>query len=243
MNISTLQEHIISILQQRSVEHSVLSLGVIEITENASQRRIHLYNLLREIQIFPTRYQSMMELFVTRCLESTSMGEIFPRLISYNNQKPLYHPWVENIIPTILDVSLIQHSKGVLSFISPMDIVQSSQSLAIIKKSAVVNLLPLLDMVSIQSVDHNVWRFSHPEILTSSLLLILCRSSSGIQRIVSSMKFASVPNRSTLWIGGEELNLMKQSIISDWKQLPHPIRPDIFPWTMQSSKDWVQSWS
>lgn len=243
MNISTLQHKVLTLFKEQNIMCNVESLGTIEVIDNGNHRRIHLYNLLREIQMYPQQYESLVQVFVQRCFESSTSGDVYPRIIAYESVKPLHHPWVENLVPDKFDVAFIRHSDGILRFLSPMDIVQSKQSLLSIKRSSIANLLPLLEMITVEERAKNVWRITHPEILTSSLLLVLSCASENHIETFAKVKMAAIPNRGTLWIGGSGLYEMETLIGSEWERVPYPISPEIFDWSMRDSERWFQSWT
>ena len=248
MSIALLEFTIVRDLEKRGMVCHRHSNGILRIEDEHRIVDISLLNLYTEIVQSPEQKTFLIQQFVERICEQLEMKpdvrdvikqNLYPRLLPYVSNKPISHPWTQSFMGTHLEFALVVHREGRLQFLSPMQVISVQGGLLEAKRQALNNIYTLVEQVDVVSIAENTWRVHHPEVLTSSLLLLLdtllpFRTSETIQ--------FSVPNRGTIWFSTTTLIPYTHDIQQEYQLGSHPISSSIFESTVEVIRRFRQSW-
>ncbi len=244
MNIALLKTKILERLQKWDISFHETSESTIQIVSGEMILDISLQNLHRSIQERPQATNELINTFLTRIrshlTNTRDVGEVYPRLLKPPEYKSTAYPWAQPFLGNHLEVSLIEHHSGRLQFLSPFQVVSRDGGLRALKKKAIANLYQILPQVEWQTIGPRTWKAEHPEVLTSSLVLLADQVS--MFKGQSVIQFA-VPNRGTLWLSVASLEPFLFEIQQDFQRGEHPIAKDIFQVTTNAILNFRNSWA
>ncbi len=243
MTIALLQTLVLEALQKCRIQVNSITTGQLRIVTPTHELDVSLYNLHKEVLEQPALQSQHIAEFVSRIKqhfeESNLKGMVYPRILLRPDHKPISHPWTQQLWGSDLEVSLIEHSQGRLTFLTPLSVIQRPGGLKGTQQGALDNLAKLLPQVESHEQNLGIFRIHHPEVLTSSLLLFL--------DVLLTLEYTStcwfaVPNRGTLWYGSVSLEPCLFEIEQDYRRGSHPISRNIYRLSLSTFERFRQSW-
>jgi len=204
---------------------------------------ISLENLLRRMSSEGGNVEMLILEFVDNVMgwvhRSSKPATLYPRVLSTPGTKPLSHPWTQSFLGKQLEIGLVEHSQGRISFLTPIQVLKQLGGLQGAKSRAIENLRSLLPQVEVHTLCESIWSIHHPEILTSSLVLFLDQFTQLCN--AHTVQFA-VPSRGTLYFSSSSLLPVEHHIITECTTEPYPISPIIFQVSLEHVTCYRQSW-
>ena len=254
MSIALLEFSLVKAFKKRGIVCRRNTDGVLRIEEANRLIDITLMNLYNGIAQKPEQKLVLIQEFVDRVCEQLKKNQIteenttqmlYPRVLAHTSTKATSHPWTQSFLGKHLEIAIVTHQEGRLQFLSPIQVVSFPGGLQASKRQALKNLSAFAEQVDVIPVHKTVWRVHHPEVLTSSLVLLLDRLLSSVHSVPSvntkNIQFA-VPNRGTLWFSTDTLVSFEQHIYLEFTEGSHSIAPSIFQTTLESIRLFRQSW-
>lgn len=239
-----LQERITQELHNRDIECTPCGTSAVQVNISDREVFISLENLLRSMVSEGVNVDMLIQEFVDNVMgwihQSSRPSTVYPRVLSTPEIKPLSHPWTQSFLGKQLEIGLVQHSQGRISFLTPLQVLKQQGGLKGAKSRAVDSLRNLLPQVEVDTLGDRIWSIHHPEILTSSLVLFLDRFTQLCD--VHTVQFA-IPSRGTLYFSSNSLLPVEHHIISECNSEPYPISPIIFQVSLEHVARYRQSWS
>ena len=255
MSIALLEFTLVKAFNNRGIVCRRNSDGVLRIEEANRVIDITLMNLYNEIAQYPEQKPLLIQDFVDRVCQQLKKNQgtqedttqmLYPRVLAHNSNKAISHPWTQSFLGKHLEIAIVIHKEGRLQFLSPIQVVSFPGGLKEAKRQALKNLSTFAEQVDVVSVDRNIWRIHHPEVLTSSLVLLLDRLLLSVPSVPSvstkNIQFA-VPNRGTLWFSTDTLVSVEQHIFQEFTDGSHSIASSVFQTTFESIRHFRQSWT
>ena len=242
IHITLLHQRVLQELQNRDVECDSVEPYVLRVFHSEREVLISLRNLHKAILSDPRTVEDHIEVFLSRLEQSegSTLGSIYPRVLPFEHNKALDHPWVQSFLGSHLEIALIEHVNGRMQFLSPLQTIRRRGGLKLAKQQAIKNIRQLLPQVEPIKLSPTIWRYCHPEVLTSSLVLCIDELAE-IQSHRGSIQFA-VPSRGTLYLSKVDLRATDVLIQQDYQRDPYPITPDIFQTTVSMIQRFRHSW-
>ena len=161
---------------------------------------------------------------------SSSISQFYPRWIPYVSSKPTHHPWTTSVIENFLELAIVSHCEGVLTFMTPLKIIQHPLGLKGLKNEAMRNLRHLSQNVGLELIKDGLWGWESLEGMAASMLLV--------SEVLPEGDFwVGMPTRDHLWIctDSQLLGEFQFQIASAYQRLSHPLLPQSFSWNRQQS--------
>ncbi len=243
MTISLLQTLVLEALQKCRIEVHVLFVGHLRIVTLDHDLDVSLHNLHKQVLEQPAEQSQRIAEFVSRVVQYLTdlnpQGKIYPRLLLRSDNKSMSHPWTHPLWGSDLEISLIEHSNGRLTFLSPMAVIQRPGGLKQAQLEALTNLATLIPQVEPHELKPGIFRIHHPEVLTSSLVIFLDKL---LTVEMSSTCWFAVPSRGTLWFGSVSLEPCLFEIEQDYQRAAHSISRNIYQLPVGAVEQFRHSW-
>lgn len=243
MTIALLQTLVLEALQKCHIQVNSIATGQLRIVTPTHELDVSLYNLHKEILEQPALQSQHVAEFVSKVTQhleaSNPKGMVYPRILLRSEHKSISHPWTQQLWGSDLELSLIEHSQGRLTFLTPLSVIHRPGGLKGAQQEALGNMAKLLAQVEPDEFSPGIFRIHHPEVLTSSLLLFL--------DVLLTMEdtctcWFAVPNRGTLWYGSVSLEPCLFEIEQDYRRGSHPISRNIYQLSLNAFERFRQSW-